>query len=528
MYPQASTSHHEDHSVPNHAEGDGKSPARLNPRAQADDGRREPRIIPRQDHPISRKDIDKDTLHVLYKLKDANYESYLVGGAVRDLLIGRRPKDFDLATDARPNELKRLFRNSRVVGRRFKLVHVFFGPKNVEVATLRSMAEPAAPDEDLYIEEDNQWGDLESDAFRRDFTINALFYDIYDFAVIDYTGGVADLEAKIIRCIGDPRVRFQEDPVRMLRAIKFAARFGFSIEPATDAAIRALHAEIHKASRFRVTEEIFRILTQANRARGLTLLHDYGFLGDLYPNWLAAIGPDGLTQVQEFFTAVDERAEDEIYFPLEILTAGLFLPVLDDVDVAHDHFHHVASRVTGEVRQLGLAMDLPKRLINAAQELLRGQLYLLFFGHLTKRMHKYCSAPWFDLVWQLQLLAFGGMPELAEIQAAWRAARQNLGRPLGGTVSSPDRRDIFSFRGNTGGGRFAPGERPGPHRGPRRGGRDGGHDRGGQPPHRHDHHDVLEELVEEDDEPVADEATIDKEVAEWEDDNEAPAGITGG
>src|SRR5208283_2277445 len=183
----------------------------------------EPRIIHRADHPISRQDIDKDTLHVLYKLKDANYSSFLVGGAVRDLLMGRRPKDFDIATDARPNELRRLFRNSRVVGRRFKLVHVFFGPKNVEVATLRSMVEPATPSDDLYIDDDNQWGDLQSDAFRRDFTINALFYDIRDFAVIDYTGGVADLEAQLIRCIGNPQVRFQEDPVRMLRAVKFAA-----------------------------------------------------------------------------------------------------------------------------------------------------------------------------------------------------------------------------------------------------------------------------------------------------------------
>jgi poly(A) polymerase len=475
---------------------------------RTDGPRLEPRILARQDHPISRKDVDKDTINVLYKLKEAGYESYLVGGAVRDLLMGRRPKDFDVATDARPNDLRRLFRNSRVVGRRFKLVHVFFGPKNVEVATLRSLIEPTEPSDDLYIEEDNQWGDLESDAFRRDFTINALFYDIRDFAVIDYTGGVADLEAQLIRCIGDPQIRFQEDPVRMLRAIKFAARFGYTIEPGTDAAIRALHSEIHKASRFRVTEEIFRILTQANRERGLRLLYEYGFLGDLYPQWLSAIGEDGFGQVCDFFAAVDTQALDEIYYPLEVLTAGLFLPVLDTIDVGRDQFHQVTGRVTSEIRQLGIAMDLPKRLINSAQELLRGQLYLVFFGHLTKRMRRYCAAPWFDLVWRLHELAFGTVPELAEMQEAWLSARTSLGTPLGGTVHSPDRRDIFSFRGQTGGGRFAPGEGRQFHREHRHG--DRGH------PRHHDHHDVVEEIVEDDDAEVVDDQKLEAEVAEWE------------
>ena len=187
-----------------------------------------------------------------------------------------------------------MFRNSRTVGRRFRLVHVFFGHKNVEVATLRSAVEPSGDGDDLYVEDDNQWGDLESDAFRRDFTINALFYDIRDFSVIDYTGGVKDLQNHVVRTIGDPRVRFQEDPVRMLRAIKFAARFGYTFERTTEEAIKELHAEILKASRFRVTEEIFRILVQANRQDGLRMLGDFGFLSVLYPQWLDAIGEEGL------------------------------------------------------------------------------------------------------------------------------------------------------------------------------------------------------------------------------------------
>jgi len=333
----------------------------------------EPHIIRREDHPISRKDIDPDTLRVLYKLKDAGFEAYLVGGAVRDLLLGRHPKDFDLATDARPHELRKLFRNSRVVGRRFRIVHVFFGSKNVEVATLRSMVEPNT-DGDLYCDDDNQWGNLESDSFRRDFTVNALYYDIRDFAVIDYTGGVQDLHDHLIRTIGDPRVRFQEDPVRMLRAIKFAARFGYTFEKQTGAALKELPAEIAKASRFRVTEEVFRILTQPNRAVGLKLMRDNGFLAEIYPSWLTAIGDGGFEQVADFLAAIDRDAEDGRFYPVEILAAGLFIPLLDDVDVDLDHYHKVSSRVTAEIGSLARDMDLPRRLTAAAVDLLRGQL----------------------------------------------------------------------------------------------------------------------------------------------------------
>ena len=410
----------------------------------------DPRIIPRDQHPISRKDIDKDTLGVLYKLKDAGYEAYLVGGAVRDLLMERRPKDFDVATDARPRELRRLFRNSREVGRRFRIVHVFFGPKNVEVATLRSAAEPA---DDGYVDDDNQWGDLESDAFRRDFTINALYYDIRDFAVIDYTGGVGDLEHRLVRTIGDPAVRFVEDPVRMLRAIKFAARFGYAIEAETEAALHDAAPEILKSSRFRVTEEIFRILSQANRHRGVELLGRYGFLGILFPEWLDAIGDDGLAQVEDYFRAVDHEAQEERYFPLEVLASGMFIQLLGEVDPGRDQFNQTAARVTGDVRRIAARMDLPKRLVNAVTELLRAQLYLIFFSHLHKRVRRFVESPWFDPAWRVHLLAFGQVRELAEVRDLWWHARRALGRPLGGTIGSPDRRDLFSFRGQTGGGR---------------------------------------------------------------------------
>jgi tRNA nucleotidyltransferase/poly(A) polymerase len=256
-----------------------------------------------------------------------------------------------------------------------------------------------------------------------------------------------------VRTIGDPRVRFQEDPVRMLRAIKFAARFGYHLDEETDEAMRELSAEILKASRFRVTEEIFRILTQANRQNGLRMLGEYGFLGVLYPDWLDAVGDEGFAQVCEYFAAVDEAAAEERYYPLEILTTGLFIPLLDSVDLSKDHFNSVAARVTSEARELGIRMDLPKRLVAGAIEMLRGQLYLLFFHHQQKRVRRFAESDWFDPTWRVHELAFGRMPELEEVREVWLQARRALRRPLGGTTGSPDRRDIFSFRGKTGGGR---------------------------------------------------------------------------
>src|SRR3954468_7259766 len=188
----------------------------------------EPRILPRSEHPISRRDIDKNALKVLYRLHNAGYLAHMVGGSVRDLMVGRRPKDFDVGTDARPNEIRRLFSNSRIIGRRFRLVHVYYHDgSTVEVATPRRERDPegerAAPGE-LLITSDNTYGTPRQDAFRRDFTINALFYSIADYSVIDYVEGIEDLNRKLVRTIGDPDVRFREDPVRMLRACEFAGR----------------------------------------------------------------------------------------------------------------------------------------------------------------------------------------------------------------------------------------------------------------------------------------------------------------
>ena len=212
---------------------------------------RKPVVYTRQEHCISRRNIDPDALKVLYRLSDSGYTAYLVGGGVRDLLLGRTPKDFDVGTSALPNEVKRVFRNCFLIGRRFRLAHIRFGTKVIETATFRQNSQTVGEIIEHASEgpqEDNTFGTPETDAYRRDFTVNGLFYDIKDYTVIDWVGGMKDLEQKVIRAIGNPAVRFQEDPVRMMRAIKFSSRLGFTIEKRTAAAMKKYHSCILTAS----------------------------------------------------------------------------------------------------------------------------------------------------------------------------------------------------------------------------------------------------------------------------------------
>jgi poly(A) polymerase len=266
-----------------------------------------PVIIPRSEHPISRRDIDPDALKVLYRLQQFNYTAYLVGGSVRDLLLERRPKDFDVGTDAHPYQIKKLFRNCWIIGRRFRLAHVRFGPKAIEVATFRRHVlpgtenEPAtaesAPDEspaDLLIRHDNTFGTPEEDAFRRDFTINALFYDIATFSIIDYVGGLEDLRAGIIRSIGDPGQRFQEDPVRMFRAVAFAARLGFTMDRPVVEAIRACRHLLANAAPARLIEEYYKVLRSGSAEATFRLLAAHGLLETITPELHRGAGTDAL------------------------------------------------------------------------------------------------------------------------------------------------------------------------------------------------------------------------------------------
>src|SRR5262245_62260060 len=226
---------------------------------------------------LDRSAIDPDADRVARKLTRGGYKAYLVGGCVRDLLVGRTPKDFDVATSATPNEIKAAFRNSRILGRRFRLAHVCFGSKIIETSTFR--ANPRDEDDhDLLIRRDNVFGTETEDARRRDFTINGLFYDVEREEVIDHVGGLADLDLRLIRTIGDPDIRFQEDPVRILRAIKFAARLEIQIEPATYRALLRHRGELRKCPAPRVLEEVYRFLRGGAARRTFELLVETGVL----------------------------------------------------------------------------------------------------------------------------------------------------------------------------------------------------------------------------------------------------------
>jgi poly(A) polymerase len=260
----------------------------------------EPVIIPRAEHTISRREIDPDAVKLLYRLQQFNYIAYLVGGSVRDLLLQRKPKDFDVGTDAHPYQIKKLFRNCWIIGRRFRLAHVRFGQKTIEVATFRRHVLPGTENEpavtepaesavvepqsgDLLIRHDNTFGTPEEDAFRRDFTINALFYDIATFSIIDYVGGLQDLRDGVVRSIGDPRQRFQEDPVRMFRALAFAARLDFTLDPPIVDAIHEHGQLIATASPARLIEEYYKVLRSGAAERTFRLMAAHGLLEAITP-----------------------------------------------------------------------------------------------------------------------------------------------------------------------------------------------------------------------------------------------------
>lgn len=257
-----------------------------------------PPLVEPQRHSVRFDDgrLDPDALRVVRKLEQAGYQAYLVGGAVRDLLVGRRAKDFDIATSARPEDVKRVFRsNCRIIGRRFRLAHVFFGwgARQYEVATFRRKPIGVEEDgDDLLIRSDNAFGDAHEDAERRDFTINALFYDHDRGQILDWVGGMADIERRVVRTIGDPDVRFREDPVRILRAIKFAARLDFGIDPDGYDAIVAHRDELARAARPRLFEEILRLLRGGEARRSIYLAWDTGALSIILPE-LSAYLDDG-------------------------------------------------------------------------------------------------------------------------------------------------------------------------------------------------------------------------------------------
>ncbi|RMF13813.1 MAG: polynucleotide adenylyltransferase PcnB [Candidatus Dadabacteria bacterium] len=243
----------------------------------------EPRIYSAEEHGIDAARIDPDAARVVRRLKEHGYDAYIVGGAVRDLLLGRKPKDFDVATSATPDQIRKTFRNSRIIGRRFQIAHVFFrNRKIIEVSTFRREPKKGEPEVE---QANNEWGTAEDDARRRDLTINAFFLDPDDATVVDYIDGMADLEARTVRIIGDPTERFIEDPIRMIRAIRHAARTGFLIEPETWDSICANRALIAECNESRIRQEFVREFQEGAAARSVKLLWRSGLLEYLLPEY---------------------------------------------------------------------------------------------------------------------------------------------------------------------------------------------------------------------------------------------------
>ena len=286
------------------------------PRAERQ-GRPETVIVPADD--IAEDDLNQDALRVISRLSRQGHEAYLVGGCVRDLLLGRRPKDFDVATSAHPRQVKRLFHNGRIIGRRFKLVHVAYGSHIIETATFRKEPEPReAGAEDLLIVEDNEYGNAEQDARRRDFTINGMFHDPSRRRIIDYVGGLEDLEDGLLRTIGDPLVRLAEDPVRIMRAVKFATRLGFRIEERTWEAMCEVAPELGRSAKPRVLEEILRLLRSGTALGAFRMLRACGALAVILPQIDDFLGDRGAAAD----IASHERAH-EFWRVLEALDADV-------------------------------------------------------------------------------------------------------------------------------------------------------------------------------------------------------------
>ncbi|MGM9454157.1 polynucleotide adenylyltransferase PcnB [Legionella bozemanae] len=286
-------------------------------------------IIPRNKHSISKADISSNALKVLNRLIGAGFQAYIVGGSVRDLLLHKAPKDFDVATDATPNQVKNLFRNGRIIGRRFKLVHILFHREIIEVATFRShvaIDESQLTNERGMLVRDNAYGSLDEDAWRRDFTINSLYYNINDSSIIDFTGGVKDVEEKLIRMIGDPIKRYQEDPVRMLRAIRFSAKLNFKLARETEAPFPEISHLITHVSNSRLFDEMTKLYQCGNAVAVQGLLMQYGLFQHLCPQTHGLL--NSTYPVNALLTIALENTDTRIHEEKPVTPAFLFAVLL--------------------------------------------------------------------------------------------------------------------------------------------------------------------------------------------------------
>jgi poly(A) polymerase len=398
----------------------------------------QPRIIPRKEHRISRKQVSPNVLRTLYRLRDSGFIAYLVGGCVRDLLLERTPKDFDIATDASPGQIKRLFRNCRLIGRRFRLAHLHFQDEILEVSTFRAAApadeentEGPGPnnrpprhlkDWDGMVLRDNVFGTPAEDALRRDFTINALAYNIADYSVIDHSTGLSDLQERLIRPIGDPYVRFTEDPVRMLRAVRFAASHNLVIEPATWKILCELSATISRASPGRLYEEILKLFLLGAAGPAFGLLETSGLLAGLFPGlgrWLSE-NSRHLTALRTNLEYLDRQWQSGLPPSPALFFAAFFGPRLEEAVLARHrdgipHQQALEAEHTASMEEVCRTVTIPGRVGNQMRGILAMQPSL--HRSPPRRPSRLVSRPEFaDALAYLRLTAETGGKNLAALE----------------------------------------------------------------------------------------------------------------
>lgn len=342
----------------------------------------EPRIVPRAEHGISRDQISPNALKVLYRLKNAGYQSYLVGGGVRDLLLGREPKDFDVVTNARPEQVRELFRNCTLIGRRFRLAHVRFGREIIEVSTFRAGLD-AVPDTDSINEaerilRDNVYGEVDEDVWRRDFTVNALLYNIEDFSIVDYVGGMADIETGCLRLIGEPERRYREDPVRMLRAVRFAVKLGFNVHPDTEKPIPGLAHLLDDIPPARLFEEFLKLFLSGYAVQSFERLRHYGLFAYLFPQTEACLaeleGGAPHVFVAKALENTDQRIDDDKpVTPGFLIAAMLWDPVRKQTEayVSEGLSEHEARQMASDdvVSKQIASLAMPRRFTLMAKDI---------------------------------------------------------------------------------------------------------------------------------------------------------------
>lgn len=386
--------------------------------------RLQPKIYQVDEHKIAPDKIDTHAFYVIQKLRQAGHTAYLVGGGVRDLLLGQRPKDFDVSTSAKPEEVRSLFRNAILIGRRFRLAHIRFGKKVIEVSTFRA----GANEEAGLIIRDNEWGSEEQDVLRRDFTINGLFYDPESQRVIDYVDGYPDLEKKMLRAIGKPDVRFIQDPVRMIRLIKFCARFNFEIHRPTFEALLNCKGEILKSSSARIFEELLRMLESGSSESFFHLLNEYGLLAPLLPSLAEYLEkPDHLTF--RLLGVIDDEISKGEIMDRSLLLAALIFPLFHEglrernkreekplhlgliAEIAHRMIDHVFHPF----------FVIPRRMRGIMSLVMTSQFRLVPFDGKLRRP-KAPRDPFFPLALHLLKLRASIDPELLPHYTLWTEA----------------------------------------------------------------------------------------------------------